>query len=398
MRLPILAAAVALTASAATADPSPLSAEIATTGIAATEARLAALPDPTPPDLFALAGLRFLSGVEGALQLRWQTGLDSEWSELPILRLPIPQNPAPRPFEPQDLTTLLTGLDGDMETARTALDQLGAQDFALEIAVGDLWFDINMNSKRDEGEDLASVAGITLGARGMASADIIAPTIRFDTADAAWLTAYTHLLSGVAQVALAYDPAQAVQRVMSASQEMAALQGPTPPNNAMDYMFGHWVDRAAIILHALSQKPDAALGQSAQAHFLEMVHNNQRFWTLVAVETDNDSEWIPNAHQVSGLGIAMPEGIAERWQAVLADAEKILTGELLVPHWRFGGDAGIDVSMMFKDPPAVDLIAMIQGEGFLPYARKGPQASAQSWNEFERMLYGDAILFAVFFN
>ena len=35
---------------------------------------------------------------------------------------------------------------------------------------------------------------------------------------------------------------------------------------------------------------------------------------------------------------------------------------------------------------------------FLPYARKGPLASAQSWRDFERMVSGDAMLFAVFLN
>ena len=176
-------------------------------------------PTPTPPDLFALAGLRFLSGVEGALQLRWQTGFDADWSELPILRLPIPQNPDARAFEAQDLTTLLTDLDADMDNARAALGPTGHPEFrAGDSSVGDLWFDINMNATRDEGEDVFSVAGPDPGrASAWLQADMIAPSIRFDTADAAWLTAYTHLLSAFADVALAYDPASAVERVIASS-------------------------------------------------------------------------------------------------------------------------------------------------------------------------------------
>ncbi len=398
MHRPLLAAALTLAATVATADPSPISAEIAANGIAATEARLAALPAPTPPELFALAGLRFLSGVEGALQLRWQTGVQADWSELPILRLPIPENPAARAFAGQDIVTLLTDLDSDMATARAALATLGEQNFALEIAVGDLWFDINMNATRDEGEDLGSVAGLTLGAGRLASVDTIAPTIRFDTADAAWLLAYTHFLSAFAEIGLAYDPAPAVERVIASSAAMAEFHGTRPPNNAMDMMFGRQADRVAMIAHALASKPDPALAKSAHGHLLSMIRENRRFWDLVALETDNDSEWVPNEKQVSGLGIAMPPGIAARWQAVLADAENILTGALLVPHWRYGAEAGIDVSLIFADPPAVDLVAMIQGEGFLPFVRKGPQASAQSWRDFESLVWGDAILFAVFFN
>ncbi len=396
MRLPLVAA-LCLCPTLGLAEVSPLSAEIAATGIAATEARLAALPAPTGPDLFALAGLRFLSGVEAALQLRWQTGVEADWSELPIMRLPIPANPSPRAFSGADLEAMLTGLDADMDAARVALATLGDQPFALEISVADLWFDINGNGGRDAGEDLSAVAGLALGGRGLGP-DVIAPTIRFDMADAAWLSAYTHFLSAFAKVALAYDPAPSVDRIMASAQALDALQGTTPPSNAMDMMFGRQVDRVAMVLHALASKPDPALASAAHADLLAMITENRRFWTLVEAETDNDSEWVPNERQVSGLGLQMPPGTGARWQAVLADAERILKGELLVPHWRLGAEAGIDVAKMFADPPAFDLVAMVQGEGFLPYARKGPLASAQSWRDFESLVWGDALMFAVFLN
>lgn len=140
-----------------------ISEEIARTGLAATEARLAAIPAPANEELFALAGLRFLGGVEAALQLRWQTGIRADWSELPILRLPIPENPAARPFAAADFTTLVTNLDADMAAARAALTDLGDKPFALEIRLADLWFDININGTRDEGEDIGAIAGILGG-------------------------------------------------------------------------------------------------------------------------------------------------------------------------------------------------------------------------------------------
>ncbi|GAB1364521.1 hypothetical protein MASR1M32_37570 [Rhodobacter sp.] len=393
----LLAAAFALTPCLALAEPSALSAEIAASGLKATEERLAALPAPAPPDLFALAGLRFLSGVESALQLRWQTGLQADWSELPILRLPIPQNPDARPFTGADLDTLLTGIDADMEAARGALAELGDQQFQLEIRLADLWFDINMNGTRDSGEDVSDVAGLTLGA-GRGGVAVIDPSVRFDSADAAWLTAYTHLLSAFTKAALAYDPGAAVERVTTATAKMKEFHGTTPANTAFDMMFGAQADRVAIILYAMASKPDPALAAEAHQHLLQVIQNNRRFWALVEVETDNDHEWIPNDRQVSALGLNMPPGTGTHWQAILADAEAILTGQLLVPHWRFGAEAGIDVSLMFKDPPQVDLVAMVQGEGFLPYVRKGPQASAQSWREFENLVWGDSLLFAILLN
>lgn len=375
-----------------------LSEEVGRAGIGPTEARLAALPSPTNEELFALAGLRFLGGAESALQLRWQTGVQADWSELPILRLPIPENPNARPFAPADFSTLITGLDADMDASRAALEQLGDKPFALEIRMSDLWFDINANGTRDEGENLGTVTGLTLGGGRMVTVDVQDPAITFDTADAAWLAAYTHFLSAFSKLAQAYDPEPAIQRVLDSSKAIYALWGDTPPNNAMDMMFGRQVDRAAMVLFALSKTPDKALAQESYDHLLAMITENRRFWSMVALETDNTGEWIPNEAQVSGLGIYMPPGTAERWQAVLADAEKLLTGEALIPHWRFGAEAGINVKKMFENPPAVDLITWVQGEGLLPYAEKGPQMSAAAWRDFESLVQGDSMLFAVFLN
>ena len=391
-----LALALAVAASPVAAET--LSEEIGRAGIAPTEARLAALAAPTNEELFALAGLRFLGGVEAALQLRWQTGVQADWSELPILRLPIPENPNARPFAPADFTALVTGLDADMDAARAALDQLGDKPFALDIRMADLWFDINANGIRDGGEDIGTVTGMALGGGRMFGVDVQDPMVTFDTADAAWLSAYTHFLSAFSSVTLAYDPEPAIQRVLDSSAAMHALWGETLPSNAMDMMFGRQVDRAAMVLFALSKTPDKALAQDAYDHLLTMITENRRFWSMVALETDNTGEWIPNEQQVSGLGIYMPPGTADRWQAVLADAEKVLKGEALIPHWRFGAEAGINVKKMFEDPPAVDLITWIQGEGLLPYAEKGPQISPAAWRDFESLVQGDSMLFAVFLN
>ena len=54
-----------------------------------------------------------------------------------------------------------------------------------------------------------------------------------------------------------------------------------PPKNAMDMMFGRQVDRAAMVLHALAKTPDKALAQDAHGHFLSMITENRRFWSLV---------------------------------------------------------------------------------------------------------------------
>ncbi|SEC80810.1 hypothetical protein [Rhodobacter sp. 24-YEA-8] len=397
MRRFLCATLLSLMPGLAFAGPLDLSHEIRDKGLQATQSRLAALNAPTGEEAFALAGLRFLGAVEQALQLRWQVGLEADWSELPILRLPIPPNPEAREMQGQDITALIAGVTTGMDEARAALGQVGNRDFGLEIDLADLWFDINANGQRDPGEAIADVAVEALGLWGLAPepGQIV---IRFDGSDAAWLTAYTHLISGTATVFQAYDPGPAIDRILQSTRDMHALWGETPPPNAWDMMFGKQVDRVTIILQALAQEPDAALAAKAHGHFLAMIEENRRFWSLVEAETDNDREWIPNEKQVSALGLQLPPGTGAQWQAVLADAEKLLKGEILMPHWRYGAEAGISLKKLFEAPPKVDLIGMIQGEALLPYAEKGVVMSGQAWSDFERLMQGDAVLFAVLFN
>ena len=98
-----------LLATPATAET--LSAEIGRSGIAATEARLAALPAPADDERFALGGLRFLAALEQSFQIRWQNGMSDRTGMLPFLRLPVPENPAPQPFDPGAVAAIFTAAD-----------------------------------------------------------------------------------------------------------------------------------------------------------------------------------------------------------------------------------------------------------------------------------------------
>jgi hypothetical protein len=225
-----------------------------------------------------------------------------------------------------------------------------------------------------------------------------APVIRFDAADAAWLLAYTHLLSGVSQSILAYDPTDAITRVTGADTAMQALRESRPEAYDFDASFGQAVDIAAIVIAALNQPPDKARAGLARDHFLSMVADNRRFWALVASETDNDREWLPNDKQKSALGIELPSGTGATWLAVLDDAEALLKGARLAPYWRLDGTAGVNVGRMFTDPRPVDVAGWIQGEGALPYLEKGSVVTGASWQAFGGMVSGDAMLFTLFLN
>ena len=394
---------ICLLATALPATAQTISTEIGTSGLAATESRLAALPAPSDADRFALGGVRFLRAIEGALQLRWKTGLSDQLSMLPFLRLPIPENPDATALDPATIATLFKNVSSGMDSARAALADIPANaDFAIEITLSDLWFDINTNNTRDDSEDMLSFAGPMImgfawSERGPATP---APTIRFDGADAAWLSAYTHLLGGLSDIILAYDPTIPITRTTDARTAMASFGQLTP-----DPIFGMGggasldaVDYIAIILATLNQTPDKPRMASAQSHFLAMVTDNRRFWAEVVLETDNANEWLPNDSQKSAMGIQLPPGTGPMWLGVLSDFEALLKGEKLVPYWRITGPAGVDVGWMFTDPRPIDLIAWVQGEGAVPYLKQGDLISPANWQAFEQAMSGQTMLFTLFLN
>ena len=382
---------------AAPAAAQDISAEIAGTGLAATEARLASLPAPTEADRFALGGIRFLRAVEGTFQTRYRTGMSDPTGTIPFLRLD--QGAAPdASFAPGDVAALFTQAATGMATAREPLADLATgPEFALTIRLGDLWFDVNADATRTPDEDLMALLGPSLLGWRWFDRDPAtpAPTITFDRADAAWLSAYTHLLEGLSEVILAYDPTDALTRAATARDGMRAI---SPPYAEEFFVITPFVDAVWVMLDALDQQPDAARLSKAQAHFLSMVADNRSFWAAVESETDNTAEWLPNDRQTSALGLTLPPGTGATWLSVLADGEALLKGEKLIPYWRLGDGAGVNLARMFTDPAPIDVKDWIQGTGALPYLEKGDTITPESWRQFEAMMGGDAMLMSLWLN
>lgn len=398
MRLFALAL-IAITPCAALAET--ISQEIARTGLAATETRLAALAERAPDEQLALGGVQFLRAIEGTFQTRWAAGLTDRTGMLPLLRLPLDDNPAAPPLDPKVIAQVFRDAEARLSVAQASLAATPSDgDFGLTIALGDLWFDVNANATRDTGEDLLDIAGPALLGWQWAERDPAtpAPVIRLDAADAAWLSAYAHLLTGISEIVLAYDPTEPVSRIMGARATMAQW-GEAPP----DFIFGSRTapdsfDIIAMILATLDQSPDAARMLSARDHLLACIAENRRFWTLVGMEADNAQEWLPNDKQTSALGLALPVGTGLAWQAVLADAEAILKGEKLVPYWRIGDKGGVNVGRIFTDPRAVDVPGWIQGWAALPYLETGLLVTPESWSAFENLVGGDPMLLSIWLN
>ncbi|MDU8944603.1 hypothetical protein [Ovoidimarina sediminis] len=400
-KLLILLLLVPLSAYGQDAD---ISRQLADNGLAATEDALSTIAEPSASDRFALGGVRFLRAIEQSLQTRWHHGLDTATLPIPVLRLPLPPNPDAVAAPADIIETLFADLAAGMDSARTALAPISdGDDVALRIDLNALWFDINANGTRDPGEDLAQAFFASMGAPTGAVGRMTLPTVRFDTADTAWLAAYTHLLSGVANLVQAFDTADAISRVRDGAATLATLRDETgqPHMDIGSIMIGApegTLDLVLTVYLALRTDPDPAHTRAARTHLLAMVAENRRFWARVATETDNDAEWIPNAAQTAALGFDLPPETSERWQAVLSDAEGLLTGRLLIPHWRFGPGIGVNLRRLLNDPIPVHLVEWIHGLDLLPYTETGEPVSDTNWRAFAAMASGNAGLYVLILN
>ena len=214
MRNAILSAVLAVFgASSVAAQTGP---DLAQVGL---QSRIDALAQNPERHGFELGMLSALRGIEKTFQTRYEYGLGDRLMALPMLRVQLgPRNPAPKTFAPDTLSQMMRVVLQDMETAREHLDQ-ASQNGAIEpftLTLQDVWFDVNTNNLRDDGEDaIEALAPFLLGRqalRAMSDEVLQSPlTVRFDAADHAWLSAYTQMVSGFGSLFLAFDPAPVLQ-------------------------------------------------------------------------------------------------------------------------------------------------------------------------------------------
>ncbi len=375
-------------------------------GISGTVNALSSLADPTPSDRFALGGALFLQAIEATFQERYRVGINDLNLGIPGLSTELNANPDPDPFTPNVIHDLFVQIGEGMDRAQDTLAPISGDDaVAVTLDLNQIWFDINTNGMRDDGEDLLPIM-VPLFVSGWQVADTLAgiqaaggaPTITFDTADVAWLQAYTHVFSGTAEMVMAFDPSEVIGTVQAHAATIIALRDGPAPTLFISDADETIADLITIVLAVLEQDPDPTHTRAALEDFRAVISHNLVFWDRVRAETDNTREFIPNAGQQSALGLLFPQGIDTAWQAVLQDASRVIEGDLLIPHWRAGDAVGVNINAWLENPTALDVVGVIAGTSLAPYMQAGPLVDADALDEFSRVTGGNFALFAFTLN
>ena len=174
---------------------------------AAATARLAVTPDDGQAR-FALGAAQFLTAVEHLVQGLHHYGLRSTYDGfglgiLPILRLPIPDNPDPAPITYEAFRGLLSRFADDLGVADSTLAGVtGEADLPLDLTR--LKLDFVGDGEAAHKEALASMLAVVIGVP-FSSDEAAGMPVAFDASDVLWLRAYCNLLIAIADFPLGYD-------------------------------------------------------------------------------------------------------------------------------------------------------------------------------------------------
>ncbi|MFN3214165.1 MAG: hypothetical protein ACE37M_13760 [Henriciella sp.] len=365
---------------------------LAEQGLAAAEVTLSEQVRSPDTD-FLLGGIQFLRASEAIMQVRYQNS-SASLALIPGMRNSLPANPDAK-FDPAFLEQAMTQALEHLSRAEITLARATGEEIGVEVPLTAIWFDVNANGTREDWESGLAVMA-ELNATPDAAFDGL---VRFDSADANWLKAYVHVMSGMAELTLATDPTPAIRTVYEGRRDMEQL-------GEIEGLFldNDTIDTLAAVLLTLRGVPDKTRTRAAHAHFKSMIAENRAFWTAVMRETDYEREWLPNPQQTSAFGIEVDEEMAAGWQAVLVEIESLLEGETLVPYWRMenGFEAeigiGVNIAKFLQEPGDMDIILWLHGAGAAPYLERGKLARLEAWDRFVRMTGGNGLMFAAWFN
>jgi hypothetical protein len=358
---------------------------------------------------FGLGTLQFLRAVEHLGQSLYKYGAIGPESRLgrqiPIVRLAVPQNSKPAKVRYENVRAILQDLVDDLAKAEATLAKVEDPGVKLPLHFGLIALDLNGDGATGGDETLWKLyAGLN---RGLRLADDATPeavqdfVIGFDQGDVFWLRGYCHLLSAICETVLAYDEERffnAIAHQLFDRPEVSAL----PAELLRDERNGweHDIADAIVAIHLASfplKQPDKM--KAAHEHLIAVIRLSRESWKAIQTETDNDHEWVPNSKQESVIpNVRVSAEMIAGWHDFLNEAESMLTGKKLIPHWRLKDGVGINLRKVFQEPRDFDLVFWAHGAGAVPYVEAGEVVTQETFSRFERLYRGNFVGFAIWFN
>ncbi|RWF60006.1 hypothetical protein EN858_32915 [Mesorhizobium sp. M4B.F.Ca.ET.215.01.1.1] len=394
---------------AAAPDPAPLfEAKTVTERNSALAALEAAAPSD-PASAYAAGAGEFFTALEILAGGLHRHGFESPQSfMLPLMRLPVPDNPNPEPLTYEEFRAILVAFRDRLQKSAATLGSVPADaDIGMVIDLTRLGIDLNEDGNIARDESAASIMA-ALSRGGAPDGPAPSLTFRFDRADGYWLQGYAEFLMAQADFWLAHD----FKTMFDGSFHMLFPRAKlplqdvlVPPDGGMSgsIFASEWRFADFISLVHLVNWPvvEPERRQAARRHLLEMIRLSREDWKAIRAETDNDREWLPGPKQKGPnplTGLEVGEEQVTAWLATLDMAEDLLEGRVLLPHFRVAGK-GINMKRFFDEPKTFDLVLSITGPAIAPYFESGRILTGDDFDQIQREFGGAGFLtFALWFN
>ncbi len=363
-----------------------------------------------PAAAYAAGAGEFFTALELLASGLHRHGFESPKSfMLPLMQLPVPDNPNPEPLTYEEFRAILVAFRDRLEKSAATLGSVPAgADIGMIVDLTHVGIDLNEDGAIAPDESLAAIMASL--SRGSVDTSDAAPslTFRFDRADGFWLQGYAEFLMAQADFWLAHD----FRNAFDGSFHMLFPRANLPLQDTLVPLDGgmsgnmftsEWRLADFISLVHLVNWPviEPERRRAARRHLLEMIRLSREDWKAILAETDNDREWLPGPQQkgvnpLTGLEVGQEQ--VQAWLATLTVAEDLLDGRVLLPHFRISGK-GINMKRFFDEPKPFDLVLSITGPGIAPYLESGKILSSDDFGQIQSQFGGAGFLtFALWFN
>jgi hypothetical protein len=355
---------------------------------------------------FGLGMIRFAEAIENFGQRQYRYGLRLPTiATFPVMRMPVPLNPAPEEVTYEKQRESLEALLDDLAKVDATLAPMTGSETEIVVDLNAVQFDFRGDGKPDISETLGSILEALRSGGVRPSPNEPSPfEVKFDNSGALWLRGYCHLLSASLEIVLAYDWRSTFNRTAGLFYPRVAPPPFGPNPHFANRREGSFVDHGQIadvivLIHEirwpLIEPPRL---QAAHGHLKQVVAMSRASWKSILGETSDDREWIPGPQQRNGVVTSMPVSQAQvdGWLHALDDFDAVLDGTRLLPHWRFS--EGFNFKRVFFEPRDFDLVLWAAGYSAVPYLEDGPTLSLTDWNQWNRAFNGNFLGYALWFN
>jgi hypothetical protein len=316
------------------------------------------------------------------------------------------------PLTYEGLRAILETLVDDLDGARAAL-AIAAEsgDYVIELDVLEITLDTD-GDPDTPGETIGRLMAANFGVdpdslvvpgKTKPDAVTVSPTlIGFDRADAIWLQGYAQIAAVQADFLLAHDFSDMFHATMHRVFPDADLPMQPYSRGAGTLMLDAQSDAeiADVIafIHTFNF-PIIDRERFAGVHdrLKAITALSRANWEAILAETDDNRELVPSPDQTSIIpDLEVTEEVVAAWHETLDTVDRVLDGELLIPHWRFR--QGVDLSAYFAGAERTDLVMLFTGYDALPFLAEGPIASEADFRAGLEVFGDDFPLFAIWFN